>query len=185
MPAAELICHPTTPCPALTGIRVEARLGPAGTLELRYRLDGDPQALALPARREFGRGERLWEQGCCEAFLAADEVGGYAEYNFSWGGRWAAYGFSAYRQGMRALDPLPPPEIDLAQDAAGVALTARLLPVSPPAAGARLRLALTTVVATRDGALSYWALAHAPGRPDFHHRDGFVLELTCADGRQN
>jgi hypothetical protein len=41
----------------------------------------------------------------------------------------------------------------------------------------RLRLALTAVVEDARGRLSYWALRHPPGRPDFHHRDGFALVL--------
>ena len=51
---------------------------------------------------------------------------------------------------------------------------------------ARLRLALSPVI--EDGALSYWALRHPPGRPDFHHQDAFTLEIAmpgtaAADGR--
>ena len=42
----------------------------------------------------------------------------------------------------------------------------------------RCKLALTAVVEDDNGTLSYWALKHAPGKPDFHHPDGFVLELT-------
>jgi hypothetical protein len=40
-----------------------------------------------------------------------------------------------------------------------------------------LKLAVTAVVEDDSGTLSYWALKHAPGKPDFHHQDGFVLEL--------
>jgi hypothetical protein len=40
-----------------------------------------------------------------------------------------------------------------------------------------LRLALSAVIEETDGHLSYWALAHPAERPDFHHRDGFVLAL--------
>jgi len=40
-----------------------------------------------------------------------------------------------------------------------------------------LRLALSAVVEETDGRLSYWAIAHPGERPDFHHRDGFVLPL--------
>jgi hypothetical protein len=40
-----------------------------------------------------------------------------------------------------------------------------------------LKLAVSAVVEDDSGTLSYWALKHAPGRPDFHHGDGFVLEL--------
>jgi ABC-type uncharacterized transport system permease subunit len=41
----------------------------------------------------------------------------------------------------------------------------------------RLALALSVVVEHEDGVLSYWALAHPAAKPDFHHRDAFVLEL--------
>jgi len=40
-----------------------------------------------------------------------------------------------------------------------------------------LRLALSAVVEVDDGSLSYWALRHPPGGPDFHHAEGFVLRL--------
>jgi hypothetical protein len=39
------------------------------------------------------------------------------------------------------------------------------------------RLALSAVIEEVDGALSYWALRHAPGKPDFHHRDTFALSV--------
>jgi hypothetical protein len=33
------------------------------------------------------------------------------------------------------------------------------------------------VIEDADGSLSYWALAHPPGRPDFHHTEAFALDL--------
>jgi len=36
------------------------------------------------------------------------------------------------------------------------------------------------VIEEKDGAKSYWALAHPPGAPDFHHRDCFAIELAPA-----
>lgn len=39
------------------------------------------------------------------------------------------------------------------------------------------RMAASAVVEEADGTKSYWALAHPPGKPDFHHEAGFVLEL--------
>ena len=41
----------------------------------------------------------------------------------------------------------------------------------------RLRIAAAAVLEDETGTLSYWALRHAPGKPDFHHADGFLLEL--------
>jgi hypothetical protein len=33
------------------------------------------------------------------------------------------------------------------------------------------------VLEENDGGKSYWALAHSPAKPDFHHTDCFALEL--------
>ncbi len=49
------------------------------------------------------------------------------------------------------------------------------LPLAPLCA--RLQLALSAVIEDKQGVLSYWALTHPPGKPDFHHPDAFVLEL--------
>lgn len=41
--------------------------------------------------------------------------------------------------------------------------------------------AISAVIEETDGTKSYWALAHPPGRPDFHHSDCFALELAAPD----
>jgi hypothetical protein len=41
-----------------------------------------------------------------------------------------------------------------------------------------LLVGLCAVIEDEHGRLSYWALRHAPGKPDFHRRDGFALELA-------
>jgi hypothetical protein len=41
-------------------------------------------------------------------------------------------------------------------------------------------IALSAVIETRDGAKSYWALAHPPGKPDFHHADCFIGQLAAS-----
>jgi hypothetical protein len=47
--------------------------------------------------------------------------------------------------------------------------------------GARLSVALSAVIEDNRGMLSYWALKHPPGKPDFHHRDGFALEIEAPE----
>jgi hypothetical protein len=39
---------------------------------------------------------------------------------------------------------------------------------------------VSAVIEEANGAKSYWALAHPPGKPDFHHPDCFRLELPPA-----
>ncbi len=42
-----------------------------------------------------------------------------------------------------------------------------------------LRIALAAVIEDENGGLSYWGLRHAPGKPDFHHPNGFTVEVAC------
>lgn len=110
-----------------------------------------------------------------EMFLRMPGHEDYAEMNFSPSSCWAAYRFSAYREGMANLAAEPPAiRLDAGDD--HVALEAEL--VLP--AGFRhdsVTVALAAVVEETDGAKTYWALQHPGDRPDFHHKDCFALTL--------
>lgn len=168
---AELSPHPDTPCAALRALSAELRRE-GQSLWVTYRIEGDIGRLALPARAPGARTDGLWKRTCLEAFVRAPGGEAYWEFNFSPSGQWAAYRFDSYRHGMIEA------EVDLAIEAAqtpdvfslGVRMTA---PWLPP----RIVVALTAVIEETNGAKSYWALSHPPGAPDFHHADGFVLEL--------
>ena len=41
------------------------------------------------------------------------------------------------------------------------------------------RLGLSAVIEALNGEKSYWALAHPPEKPDFHHPDSFTLDLSA------
>jgi hypothetical protein len=43
---------------------------------------------------------------------------------------------------------------------------------------ARWRLGLSALIEDTSGSKSYWALAHPPGKPDFHHPDCFAHEFS-------
>jgi hypothetical protein len=117
----------------------------------------------------------LWRHTCFEVFVLGDDAPGYREFNFSPSGEWAAYAFRDYRDG----DELGV-ELTLGTP---VRRTADRLELSaeicqdflPP--GRSLRLGLSVVVEDSDGMLSYWALRHPPGKPDFHHTDAFAAQL--------
>ena len=59
-----------------------------------------------------------------------------------------------------------------------VSLNAGQLPDLPR--HAPWRLGLSAVIEETDGNTSYWALAHPPGKPDFHHAAGFAYDLAAA-----
>ena len=74
--------------------------------------------------------------------------------------------------------PAHDPEISLSIGSDYLHLAIEALPDLPPAA---LKLGLSAVIEEIDGTKSYWALAHAPGPPDFHHPDCFALQLPAPE----
>jgi hypothetical protein len=179
----EIVCHPATPTPVVRRIDVGVGTLPDGALRLRYFLDGEIERIALPPRTAPHRADRLWQHTCFEAFVARRDARAYCELNFSPSGEWAAFGFSAYRDGMAPIPLQREPTIAVSLSEDRLALEAVVGPeilLALPGASS-LRLALSAVVEESDGRLSYWALAHPADRPDFHHRDGFVLPLESPD----
>ena len=185
MPDLELIAHPSTPCPYVQSITVSVDAVSADLLVLCYEVEGNIDELALPPQTRSQRADGLWKNTCFEAFLRSPDVNEYLELNFSPSSEWAVYRFDAYRQGMAAIEAEPPPRIVCRRH--GDALIADVdVHLSALAAPYRdgLDLALSTIVRDRHGATSYWALAHPPGKPDFHHADGFVVRVRAAGDSQ-
>jgi hypothetical protein len=163
---------------AVRGVRVDVTRT-ADALALTYALEGDLDAIRVPAPAPPRIGHRLWEHTCFEAFVAVDGDAAYHELNLAPSGAWAAFAFRGYRDGGPLTDPGLAPAIAVRREVARLLLDARvpLACLSSAYAAARLRLALTAVVEEARGGCSYWALRHPAGRPDFHHRDGFALVL--------
>jgi hypothetical protein len=151
------------------------------TLALRYALEGDLARLRIPAPRRPRIGDKLWQHTCFEVFIARSELPGYHEFNFAPSREWAAYLFSGYRQGAAVGDSALGPVLSVRSSLHRLELDAviRLDRLSPLHPAAKLTLALAAVVEEDDGALSYWALRHPAGEPDFHHREAFALELDA------
>jgi len=172
MPTAALERHPDAACEALRGIEASvARNG--GGLQVSYVLDGEIGRVCVPAPRPARIAERLWQHTCCEIFIARRGAPGYREFNLSPSGEWAAYDFARYREGRLLDDSSWSPGIVVCHAPGTLQLSASI-PVFP---AATLVIGLAAVIEENSGALSYWALRHAPGKPDFHHPCGFILEL--------
>jgi hypothetical protein len=151
----------------------------ADQLRLSYRLAGDLAALKLPEPRPATRTDGLWRHSCFEAFVGHVGASDYWEYNFSPSGAWAAYHFSAYREGMAPLVKGAPPDITgrVGSETVELVVTIDLSWLTKSSAGVGLRLGLAAVVEDKARVLSYWALKHPSEKPDFHHADSFVVEL--------
>ncbi|HYF24077.1 MAG TPA: DOMON-like domain-containing protein [Caulobacteraceae bacterium] len=170
--------HPDSPPPAPLAVQAQAERLQGGRLRLRYRVEGDVAALALPAPAASERADELWATTCFEAFVRSGEGDGYHEINLSPSTRWAVYRFDAYREGMTNAE-VPPPRISADRGAVFELEAEVALPWIADAPA--WRVALTAVIEHTSGRKSYWSLAHAPGRPDFHHPHGFALELSAME----
>jgi hypothetical protein len=142
--------------------------------DITFTAVGTIADLALPERAPAVQTDGLWKTTCFELFLG-QPGDGYVEINLSPSGAFAAYHFDHYRTGMRPLD-MPAPQIDLTVGTERLTMIARLAEDSLPWDRTG-QIGISAVIADKDGCVSYWALAHAPGKPDFHHHDCFTLTL--------
>ena len=171
---ATLVPHPDTPTRAVRAVEVAVgRADEPYNLWLRYQIMGNISQLALPKRKADQRANELWRHTCFEAFLREPASNAYYELNFSPSTEWAAYQFDNYRHGMMDV-VIAERWVDIDQTDDWFELSAHLLVPTLPASAL---FALTAVIEETDGVKSYWALKHPPGKPDFHHPDGFALEL--------
>jgi hypothetical protein len=150
-----------------------------GTLRFLYILDADLSTVRVPPSRVPGRADELWKHTCFEAFIAHPSAGDpYIELNFSPSTEWAAYSFESYRKGMAPLALPCAPRIEVTRAASRLIVEACVsMPERVGTSDAKLRIALSAVIEDESGRLSYWALKHAPDKPDFHHAAGFILEV--------
>ncbi len=179
--------HPDSFCPAVTHIDVGVARLRGRSLVLAYVVTGTIDDLAMPPVTAAARTDELWRHTCFEAFVRTGPGVGYYEFNFAPSTQWAAYRFSGYRSGMRVATEVGAPQIAVERSAERYILQASLelnqVMASSESGGgdskdAVWRLGLSAVIEETGGRRSYWALAHPPGKPDFHHSDGFALDVA-------
>ena len=175
-----LIRHPASRSSAVTRIDADATRSRGDSLVLRYIVAGKIDTLMLPPAAAPMRADELWRYTCFEAFISAKPDGAYYELNFSPSTEWATYRFTGHRTGMIAAE-IAPARIEVRASDAGFELQASLeLGGLPDLSGGVWRLGLSAVIEDTGGGKSYWALAHPPGEPDFHHSVCFAAELPAA-----
>jgi len=170
--------HPDSHGPEAAQIEVEIARSGGDRWLLSYVVTGTIGDIRLPPITDAARRDELWRHTCFEAFVRSRSNAAYYEFNFAPSTQWAAYGFTGYRSGMSPTE-ISTPAINVEADAGRFVLTAVLNPRELPglSSGFPLQVGLSAVIEDQRGDKSYWALAHPPGKPDFHHSDGFAIEL--------
>lgn len=148
-------------------------LGAVATTNIWFGVSAPAERFVIPALSEPWRADELWRTTCFEAFVGVAGAESYREWNFAPRGNWAAYDFSAYREGMEKSDVRSPPYIRMEDNFTWWTLGATIA----LEADKDWDLGLSAVLEEKDGTKSYWALAHASEKPDFHARDCFIAKL--------
>jgi len=165
----------TSPLP---GVKITGTVGRCdGVLYLGYDLLGLISSIAIPAPAATpARKDDLWKETCFELFLRLGKSDRYWEFNFSPAGHWNVYSFEAYRQGMQeeqAFASLPfsvqghPDSLNLSVELGLERIILR---------DHALKAGISAVVRSAGGDCTHWALTHPGMQPDFHRKDGFIIE---------
>lgn len=177
-----LAAHPGNPARFHQQIEATLTRHPDGVLEIVYAIRGFNLDLRVPTPHAPAPADALWKTTCCELFLGTVGQSAYREFNFSPSGQWAVCDFADTRQPAPIPPECPAPTLAFARDENLMTLSARLSAAAQPKADT-LRIAVSAVLEAEGGFHAYWALAHPPGKPDFHHHAGFVLSLGPAGFR--
>jgi hypothetical protein len=176
-----LLRHPHSPSSPVSEIQADAVRLADGRVSFVFMAIGDTRQVRIPEARDAVRADDLWRHTCFEAFVAPHDGEAYYEFNFAPSGAWAAYRLDSYRSGMTKPDIDPPDLKPMTTGSAfGMVVTVALGPIPELVPWQDWRIGLSAVIEAEGGDISYWALAHTPGKPDFHHRDCFAAELAPA-----
>lgn len=173
-----LVPHPDFPSPAVTlSVGVSTYLTDNQlSVTFRYLLSGAIDLLDLPSSKSSVRADNLWHRTCFEVFLGTSGADDYLEFNFAPTREWAIYAFDGYRKNI-VVRNVQTPRIGNPTRTTAYQIHSVMYPKSH----GPFDLNISAVLEARDGTKSYWALAHAPGPPDFHNRDCFVATLRAPD----
>ena len=172
-----LVPHPQTPPsePFKLWVNVDysGAFGATATANMWFCVGAPASRFAIPEAAEPERAQDLWQTTCFEAFLREPGSAVYREWNFAPSGQWAAYDFSARREGQENAE-VAAPYIRLEDNLTWWALGATISVDAP----LRWELGVSAVLEEKDGTKSYWALAHgADDKPDFHDPACFAAHL--------
>jgi len=172
-----LQCHPLSEKGFVDRITVHVDRAEDGALHIKYVLHGFIDEIHFPKAAQPERTDGLWKDTCFELFCGRADDGSYVEFNFAPSGQWAAYAFTGYREGMTDL-ACAPPQINCTAGEGMFEMTVTMgLPESLRTVD--VMAGISAVIADKHGRTAYWALAHPPGKADFHHKDCFALQLEA------
>jgi hypothetical protein len=148
-------------------------------LSIHYILAGNLEDIYLPTPiNNPTRKDELWQRTCFEFFIAESESSQYWEFNLSPSGDWNVYVMGAYRQvNMREETRIQRLQIQFRKETDCLSLKAAIDLNSIIGRDKPIQAGITSVIQTKEGKESYWALVHPHREADFHVRESFALKV--------
>ena len=176
----KLKVHPDSLCSSVTHVEVEVVRPCVGTMLLSYLVRGRISDLRIPPAVAARRSDDLWRHTCFEAFFCNSPGPAYYEFNFAPSTQWAAYWFDSYRSRKRVATEINAPRIvvQLSRACYRLQVALEMGQMSNLRIDGKSRIGLAAVIEEMNGYKSYWALAHPPGKVDFHQSESFALEFS-------
>jgi hypothetical protein len=168
------------PDPTLPRIKITGNIvRQANTLSIHYSLTGDIENILFPEPCiDPSRKDELWTATCFEFFVAIPGEPAYWEFNMSPSGNWNVYRMDGYRRvGFREETLIQRLPFSVHQEPGRVSVEAAVVLSPIIQAETPIQVAITSVIQTKEGNESYWALAHPNPQPDFHLRESFTLDF--------
>ena len=177
MPVFELVPFSSDELPNITITGSAERMG--SKLSIQYKVDGDVKQIIYPAASNPPtREDDLWKATCFEFFLAVTDQPYYWEFNMSPSGNWNVYKMDAYRQvNMREEPVFTKLPFEFKSNKINSTLNISVKLDSIIQTSQNLEIGIATIIQTKDGNETYWALSHPEPQADFHLRKSFVLYL--------
>lgn len=169
---AQLKPHPTSRPMAISSVSGRCVFSAGKRIDLLFHIDGEISCLRTPPAARSVRGVDLWRTTCVEAFISPRRDDAYWEVNIAPSTEWAFYRFDSYRAGMRDEPDIEDVSVEITRPPNGLTIHAAFKTAALP--DAACDIGLSAVTEETNGALSYWALRHPPGKPDFHHPTCFA-----------
>jgi hypothetical protein len=147
-------------------------------LTIQYQILGQLAELAIPAVTDSpARKDELWQQTCLEFFLGIENSSQYWEFNLSPSGNWNIYHFEDYRQGMQTETAFTSLPFVVHNRPNYLLLDLELNLDKIVEIEQKIEIAIASVIQSKAGETTYWALTHCGTQADFHLRDSFAIEL--------
>jgi len=168
------------PAPNIPEITITGNISrQSGVLRLHYTLAGSIKEVFLPPPSTHpNRKDELWKTTCFEFFLAIKDQPQYWEFNMSPSDDWNVYCMDAYRGiGFREESSIQQLPFDFKTGYNGCSLniSVNLHPIIQPQQN--INIGVATILQTKDGNITYWALLHPAPQADFHFKESFICTL--------